>query len=173
MSKARLWYCRLSADLQCASRFIFHAVSHVPETQSIAAMKTALLYAVGALLAIVVNIGMQELALIALSGFPWLVAVSVVAGTGAGLVFKYVWDKLLIFGFRPQSASRDLQAFGGYALTGIGTTAIFWGFEFGFDLVFGTKLMRYTGGVIGLVIGYVLKYRLDRRYVFVGGNTIS
>jgi hypothetical protein len=26
--------------------------------------------------------------------------------------------------------------------------------------------MRYVGGCIGLAIGYVIKYRLDKRYVF-------
>ena len=132
-------------------------------------MRIALLYALGALLAIVVNLGMQEASLHALSGRPWIVVMSVVAGTVAGLVFKYVWDRLLIFRFRPAAASGDMLAFGGYAMTGLGTTAIFWGFEFGFDYLFGTKLMRYVGGVIGLVIGYAIKYQLDRRYVFVGG----
>ena len=131
-------------------------------------MKIALLYALGAVFAIVVNIWTQELSLILLSAFPWVVVLSVIAGTGAGLVFKYVWDRLLIFGFRPATASADLQAFGGYAVTGVGTTAIFWGFEFGFDFLFGTKLMRYAGGVIGLAIGYAIKYQLDKRYVFVG-----
>jgi putative flippase GtrA len=133
-------------------------------------MKIALLYALGAVLAIVVNIGTQELSLILLSAFPWVVVLSVIAGTGTGLVSKYVWDRLLIFGFRPATAAGDLKAFGGYTLTGVGTTAIFWGFEFGFDLLFGTKLMRYAGGVIGLAIGYAIKYQLDKRYVFVGSG---
>ena len=26
--------------------------------------------------------------------------------------------------------------------------------------------MRYLGGVIGLMIGYIIKYQLDKRYVF-------
>jgi hypothetical protein len=50
------------------------------------------------------------------------------------------------------------------------TTAIFWGFEFGFDRLFQSKDMRYLGGLIGLAIGYWTKYRLDKRYVF-GGAT--
>ena len=136
-------------------------------------MKIALLYALGAVFAIVVNIGTQELSLILLSAFPWVVVLSVIAGTGTGLVFKYVWDRLLIFGFRPATASGDLKAFGGYTLTGVGTTAIFWGFEFGFDFVFGTKLMRYVVGVSGLAIGYVIKYQLDKRNVFVGSGAVT
>jgi len=27
--------------------------------------------------------------------------------------------------------------------------------------------MRYLGGAIGLTLGYVIKYRLDKRFVFV------
>jgi putative flippase GtrA len=133
----------------------------------------AVLYSVGALLAIVVNIGTQEAVTWMLPTSFWPVVVSVVCGTGTGLVFKYVWDKALIFRYRAGSVGRDLKTFGGYSLTGIGTTAIFWAFEFGFDLVFGTKVMRYAGAVIGLVIGYVIKYQLDRRFVFVAGPGVT
>ena len=129
-------------------------------------MKTVFVYGLGALLAILVNLGVQEVALGLFQALTWNVVVSVLAGTAVGLVFKYVWDKVLIFDYRAGTASRDAQTFLGYALTGVVTTAIFWGFEFGFDAVFGTKFMRYVGAVIGLTIGYVLKYRLDRRYVF-------
>ncbi|HMU91334.1 MAG TPA: GtrA family protein, partial [Pseudomonadales bacterium] len=31
---------------------------------------------------------------------------------------------------------------------------------------FATKEMRYLGGIIGLAIGYLAKYHLDKRYVF-------
>jgi hypothetical protein len=49
---------------------------------------------------------------------------------------------------------------------GLATTFIFWGFEFGFQHLFETKEMRYLGGIIGLAIGYLTKYQLDKRYVF-------
>ena len=48
----------------------------------------------------------------------------------------------------------------------LATTVIFWGFEFGFDHLFATKEMRYLGGILGLAIGYLSKYFLDKRYVF-------
>ena len=35
--------------------------------------------------------------------------------------------------------------------------------------VFETKEMRYLGGVLGLAIGYLAKYHLDKRYVFRAG----
>ena len=49
---------------------------------------------------------------------------------------------------------------------GVVTTVIFWGFEFAFDAIWNSMEMRYTGGVIGLAIGYYVKYQLDKRYVF-------
>jgi hypothetical protein len=53
---------------------------------------------------------------------------------------------------------------------GVVTTAVFWGFEFGFHHIFQTKEMRYLGGIIGLVGGYLIKYHLDKRYVFCSEN---
>lgn len=49
---------------------------------------------------------------------------------------------------------------------GLATTAIFWGFELGFDYLFASRNMRYVVALIGLAIGYVAKYHLDKRYVF-------
>jgi putative flippase GtrA len=116
--------------------------------------------------AIVVNLALQELVLQLEPWAGWGLFPSVLAGTAGGLVFKYVWDKVLIFDYRAGSKARDAKTFLAYAVTGILTTAIFWGFEFGFDALFGTKLMRYVGAIMGLTIGYVLKYHLDRRFVF-------
>ena len=53
-----------------------------------------------------------------------------------------------------------------YILMGILTTTIFWGFEFSFHILYQSNEMRYLGGVIGLMIGYIFKYFLDKRYVF-------
>ena len=50
---------------------------------------------------------------------------------------------------------------------GVFTTAIFWGTEYAFHLIFTTDAMRYIGGVLGLTIGYYIKYQLDKRFVFI------
>ena len=128
-------------------------------------MRLAIIYAVLALIAMATNIGAQELTLRAWHG-PFQVALSVFVGTGVGLVVKYTLDKAFIFGFRPKDKLHDAQTFVLYTVTGVVTTAIFWGFEFGFDRLFASKDMRYLGGLIGLAIGYWTKYRLDKRYVF-------
>jgi putative flippase GtrA len=49
---------------------------------------------------------------------------------------------------------------------GIVTTAIFWITETAFWLHWQTEAMRELGAVIGLMIGYTVKYQLDRRFVF-------
>jgi putative flippase GtrA len=122
-------------------------------------------YVLFAALATVVNIGAQELVVRAYSGVNHLF-VSVIVGTGVGLVFKYILDKRYIFRFRTSSIGHDTKTFALYTVMGLATTVIFWGFEFGFHLIFETKEMRYLGGVIGLAIGYLTKYHLDKRYVF-------
>jgi putative flippase GtrA len=128
-------------------------------------MKLAISYAAFAVFATAANIGAQDLVINAYTG-AFDVLISVAVGTGFGLAVKYVLDKRYIFRFRARNALHDGQTFALYTLMGLATTVIFWGFEFGFHHLFQTKEMRYLGGVIGLAIGYLTKYYLDKRYVF-------
>ena len=130
-------------------------------------MRIALLYALFCAVAIVVNIGSQDLVLRLWPSGIWF---SIIVGTGTGLVVKYVLDKRFIFRFTAQSASHDGKTFVLYTLMGVVTTAVFWGCEYGFWWTFGTARMRYLGGVIGLVIGYLAKYHLDKKFVFSTPN---
>ena len=128
-------------------------------------MQLAILYALIALLATAANIGAQELTVRGYHG-AYAVAVAVCVGTAIGLVIKYLLDKQFIFRFRARSAAHDMRTFGLYTAMGLATTLLFWAFEFGFDQIFKTKEMRYTGALIGLALGYWTKYRLDKRFVF-------
>lgn len=128
-------------------------------------MRVALVYAMLAVIAIVANIGSQDLIVRAYAG-EFAQSISVVMGTVVGLLVKYVLDKRFIFQFQASNAVHDARIFFRYTVMGLATTAIFLAFEFGFYHFFGTKEMRYLGGVIGLVIGYLTKYILDKRYVF-------
>lgn len=128
-------------------------------------MKLVITYALLALIATVINIAAQDF-VIRLYGGAFSVLISMIVGTGAGLVVKYMLDKRFIFRFRARDLGHDSRTFALYTLMGLATTVIFWGFELGFDHLFGSKEMRYVGGVIGLAIGYVTKYYLDKRYVF-------
>jgi len=131
----------------------------------LASSKLVINYVILALIATVANIGAQDLVIRAYSGAFDILA-SVVVGTGVGLVVKYILDKRYIFRFRARSVAHDTQTFALYTVMGLATTVIFWGFEFGFQYIFETKEMRYLGGVIGLAVGYLAKYHLDKRYVF-------
>lgn len=128
-------------------------------------MKLAITYAILALIATAANIGAQDLVIRGYSG-AYDIMLSMIIGTGCGLVVKYILDKRYIFRFRARNAVHDSQTFMLYTVMGLATTVIFWGFEFGFEYLFATKEMRYLGGIIGLAIGYLTKYHLDKRYVF-------
>ena len=128
--------------------------------------RIALLYTLFAAISTAANIGAQDVLLRVAREVDHAIVLSVLFGTGVGLVVKYVLDKHYIFGYQTKSMAHDGRTFVLYALMGVATTAIFWGFEFGFQTLFGTREMRYLGGVIGLAVGYVAKYELDKRFVF-------
>jgi putative flippase GtrA len=128
-------------------------------------VKLALVYSLLAAIATLANIGAQDVVIRLYDGIG-AVTLSMIVGTGVGLVVKYVLDKRYIFRFRARDAAHDGKTFFLYTVMGLATTAIFWGFELGFDYLFATKQMRYLGGVLGLAIGYLVKYNLDKHYVF-------
>jgi putative flippase GtrA len=129
-------------------------------------MYLAFKYTVFAAIATVVNIVSQDMAIRVYTG-AFSLYVSIGAGTLTGLLVKYFLDKKYIFSYSTIDIIENGQKFVLYSLLGIFTTIIFWGAELGFDFLFGTKVMRYLGGVIGLSIGYWTKYNLDKRFVFV------
>lgn len=87
-------------------------------------------------------------------------------GTAAGLVVKYVLDKKYIFYYQVKNTADDGVKFILYSLMGVITTFVFWGFEIAFDFVFAGDIAKYIGAIIGLSIGYVVKYFLDKKFVF-------
>ncbi len=127
----------------------------------------ALRYAGFAVVATLANLGAQR-AVLAL-GDPQAGAVfagAMVTGTLVGLGVKYLLDKRWIFYDATTGARAQGAQFALYTAMGLITTAIFWATETAFWLVWGTDLAREIGAVLGLTVGYVTKYLLDRRYVF-------
>jgi putative flippase GtrA len=88
-------------------------------------------------------------------------------GTLAGLIFKYIVDKKFIFYHKVKNKKDDGKKFILYTLTGVFTTFIFFGFEISFYHIFEDKNAKYIGAIIGLSIGYIIKYFLDKKFVFV------
>jgi putative flippase GtrA len=133
------------------------------------AVSIAVLYTLFAALSTAINIGAQMLSIWAYTG-PYSVEVSILIGTAAGLPLRYLLEKRYIFAFKSNNIAHDGQLFVLYSFMGVFTTAIFWGVEYAFHLIFATDTMRYVGGVIGLATGFYVKYQLDKKYVFVGGD---
>jgi putative flippase GtrA len=122
-------------------------------------------YASFALLATLANLATQRLVLLA-GQTPSHFGVAIAAGTIVGLLIKYIFDKRWIFYDTETGARAHGQKFTLYAGAGLVTTAIFWGAELAFWLIWQTDAMRELGAVLGLSVGYVVKYNLDRRFVF-------
>ena len=118
-----------------------------------------------ALIATIANIGAQEISMRVYGG-EFAISCSIIVGTIIGLIVKYFLDKRYIFCFFTTSAMQNAKIFLLYSVMGVVTTLMFWGFEYGFHYFFQTKEMRYFGAVIGLIFGYVFKYRLDKKFVF-------
>lgn len=122
------------------------------------------------LVAMAINLGTQ-------AAVNWLLAtqgigsdarllIVLAAGTLAGLVVKYILDKRYIFEDRSRDLGGHARKFSLYTAMGLVTTAIFWISEALFYLIVPTTAGLMIGGAIGLSIGYVIKYHLDRRFVF-------
>ncbi len=121
-------------------------------------------YSAFAIVAMTLNLAAQR-AVLSLGEGGWYFAAAVFAGTLVGLVVKYTLDKHWIFYDRQTGLKAHGQKFSLYTAMGVVTTAIFWGTETAFWVVWKTDLMREVGAVIGLTVGYVIKYHLDKRFV--------
>lgn len=127
--------------------------------------KLIILYCFFAFLATCTNILSQEITMYMAKG-NYDIIVSIGVGTIVGLLVKYILDKKYIFSFTTKNLGHDGKLFMLYSAMGIITTLIFWMTEYTFDCLYDNKIMRYLGAVLGLFIGYIIKYRLDKRFVF-------
>jgi putative flippase GtrA len=92
--------------------------------------------------------------------------VSIFIGTAVGFVLKYLLDKRYIFFDDYADRASEAKKVGLYAAVSVLTTIIFWSVEAGFWYATASQGWKYFGGAIGLAIGNVVKYRLDRKFVF-------
>lgn len=136
------------------------------EGQVRALSRIALSYCAIALVSSALNIAVQA-AWVALDRGAHAIPLSMLAGTAACVPLKYVLEKRHVFGFRAQNLRHDGELLVLYAFFGVFTTLLFWGVEWLFQLAFHTAGMRYVGAAVGLALGFVLRYQLDRRFVFV------
>jgi putative flippase GtrA len=123
------------------------------------------LYIAFAFLSSITNLGMQWIVMQAPS-FSGKVIVALTAGTITGLVIKYLLDKKYIFKFTTKKKLDNARTFASYGGTGLITTPIFWGVEILATLISDQTAAQYVGGALGLSLGYICKFLLDRRFVF-------
>ena len=121
-------------------------------------------YVLFAIVATVANLLTQEIVFRLSPVAP--LAMAILAGTVAGFAVKYVLDKVWIFDDGYTDARDEARKLSLYGLFSVFTTLIFWAFEVAFWTLFGTTAAKYTGAVIGLAIGYAIKFMLDRAYTF-------
>lgn len=129
-------------------------------------MNIAVKYIIFAIVSTMVNLFSQYISFAIYKGFLDLY-VAMFFGTLAGLVLKYILDKKFIFYHKVKNKKDDGKKFILYSLMGVFTTFIFWGFEIGFYHLFENDNAKYIGAMIGLSIGYIVKYFLDKKFVFI------
>jgi putative flippase GtrA len=122
-----------------------------------------------AAIATAANLLTQQLVII-LYGGVYRLQISILAGTGIGFILKYALDKNYVFHERGQSTKQT----GGpkevalYGLTGVLTTFLFWAIEISAWQIFHLASAKFAGAVLGIALGYWLKFELDKRFVFAG-----
>lgn len=117
--------------------------------------------------------GLDKVSILGLFNFDFILMTAIFMGTLIGLTIKYVLDKRYIFNYKTKSTSENTGKFILYSFMGVFTTAIFWAFELIFDSIFDLDYAKYIGAIIGLTIGYVIKYNLDKRFVFNSKNNTT
>ena len=130
-------------------------------------MLLVLKYSLFALIATIINLFTQFISL-AIYSQDFSLYIAIFFGTLTGLIVKYILDKKYIFYYVLKDKKEDSQKFILYSIMGVFTTLIFWGFEIGFDYIFDSEIAKYIGAIIGLSIGYITKYFLDKKFVFKG-----
>ena len=134
-------------------------------TVGVSSAALAARYAACAAAATAANVATQRITSALYAGRFELYA-AMAAGTLTGLVAKYLLDRRWIFPARRAALGGHAVAFARYTLTGAATTCLFWGTELAFAALGDARWLRYAGAVLGLTVGYLTKYRLDRRFVF-------
>lgn len=89
--------------------------------------------------------------------------VSILIGTLVGFFSKFVLDTKYIFKSKIKVISNEGFL---YCWFSIFITAIYFVFELSFGYVFDSIEMRLIGAFIGLNVGYLVKYKVDEKYVF-------
>ena len=93
--------------------------------------------------------------------------IQILTATALAFIFKYSVDKIYIFkdktSYFTYSHLKQVLLYGSFAVL---TTVIFWTFELSFEQFLVFHNSKYVGAIIGLALGYTVKFLLDRKFVF-------
>lgn len=121
-------------------------------------------YILFAILATTVNIFFQYLSFL-LIDHKYELYIAILNGTILGMTLKYYLDKNFIF-YYVKKEFNNKNIFFLYIFTSIFTTIIFWAIELWFSYYVNITYSEYLGALVGLTLGYSLKYLLDKQLVF-------
>ena len=127
-------------------------------------MSIGLKYILFAILAMTVNIFFQYLSFL-LIDHKYELYIAILNGTILGMILKYYLDKNFIF-YYVKKEFNNKNIFLLYIFTSIFTTIIFWAIELWFSYYVNINYSEYIGALVGLTLGYSLKYLLDKQLVF-------
>jgi len=116
---------------------------------------------------IVLNILIQFLSVQIYRGI-FFIELSIIIATLLTMPTRYFIEKNYVF-YGLQKSS-DSLSFSMYTFSAIVSTIIFWSIEYSFHLIYYSDLLRYLGGILGLSIGFIIKFFIDKLYIF---NTLS
>ena len=126
-------------------------------------MSIGLKYILFAILAMTVNIFFQYLSFL-LIDHKYELYIAILNGTILGMILKYYLDKNYIF-YYVKKKFNNKNIFLLYIFTSIFTTIIFWAIELWFSYYVNITYSEYLGALVGLTLGYSLKYILDKHLV--------
>ena len=121
-------------------------------------------YILFAILATTVNIFFQYLSFLLIE-HKYELYIAMLNGTILGMILKYYLDKNFIF-YYVKKEFNNKNIFLLYIFTSIFTTIVFWAIELWFSYYVNINYSEYIGALVGLTLGYSLKYLLDKQLVF-------
>ena len=130
------------------------------------AIKTPILIFIFATFSFGINIGAQIISTVFYDG-PFFIELSILVGTAAGMPPRFILEKRYLFNSESLNHDDNRRLFFMYCGTAVLSTICFWSAEYAFHLIYENEEMRYVGAVIGLTVGFWLKYQLDKNYVFI------
>lgn len=129
-------------------------------------MDKIVLYFIFAIISIILNISIQELFFIFIGRESQVLAIAMVIATIVSFVFKYFMDKFYVFNSKSETKKEEVKKVFLYGFFSVFTTLIYMVVEFAFHISFSFQHKEELGAMLGLTIGYIVKYIIDKKITF-------